>query len=882
MSITINALGGICDMHRRAMPATGDKIEPVIIRVDGDGVARLIAYDLFGRQVDWAVDVTAPGNVNFDYGMGYYRIVVVRDDIELDAVELGIIPPSHEGVRPDSFFASNTGGQYKAVKLEDRALGILSGDDLKLAQAIGLKVMRCHFKSINNLEVQDYADSEAQAHGLWTLPIVGYAFPGHRSEWAELLDQFGPPDDFKEFVEKWRILITRYPHLRTWEFWNEPWIFEWTWADTPQRYRELQTMWCRLALEIDPDLRLIAGSSYMFVEDHLESHPSSWQGLLQGIAHHPYLGVLEPHNRDGANARSVDCSVLVNRRMGLKYCYLTEGGAWYGENTPENAYKLVQYFVRSALSDAYQCNSQWGIGISPGWTRPNTAYAMMTHMLEDRPAVADIWPEHELIYGGIFANPKWVDDDVLKLPRSSDFNSRWEVPIPASRESDQTKVAVIWGMTGMNNNAIDQDGTITISLADNLRAFNIVGREFQPEDGKFVLPLNQNAVYVTTERLTVIELRDRIAGARIEHITPVNMYALSLMDNADIEQEFIVRMENQLNMPICGALKLTLPGGRCTETQFEIPPAKLAEIKLTWPGCQPSERNMYPIELSASVQSIEPGGRRALREVKLNQIVQVARFVHKTIHVDGSLNDWAGVTPLTLYSMNACKVDDIEYLLNPHKKRESADAQEEYIEAKFFTAYDANYIYIAVDGWPAKPVAGTKWHEKLPFIQGEPTGLGYPTIIGDGVQFAFGFRDRVPGHGRQMNDPYAWKGHFCDTDYQYLAYNTTSGPKLVRQWGPSTSRQTAYQLDDIPHVQEVSGAKIAIGNNTYEFAIPRTELDLFDPAAGRLRFGVILNNNKLSWSETAGVFDHWSCSGSFGPSWTAKLPCQTWFAIAHA
>ncbi len=879
MSITLNAPGGICNMYTRPVPETGESIEPVVIHVDGMGEAELSAFDLFDKKVDWNEHVTAPAAVDFNPGMGYYRIVAARNGKELDAIELGIIPPHHEGVRPDSFFASNTGGQYKAVPLEEHALGLLSGEELELAQAIGLKVMRCHFQAIDNLDVQDLAVQEAADRGLWVLPLAGYAFPGQRSQWAEQLNQYGPPDDFNAFVEHWRAIITRYPQIRTWEFWNEPWIFEWTWADTPHRYRELQAMWCRMALDVDPDLRLIAGSSYMFVEDHIESHPECWRGLIQGITHHPYLSVSEPHNRDGANARSVDSAVLVNRRMGLKYCYLTEGGAWYGENTPENAYKLVQYFVRSALSGVFQCNSQWGIGIAPGWTRPNTAYAVMTHMLEDRPVVADIWPRHELIFGAVFANPNAVDDSVRRLSRAGDVSARWNVPVPPDRMHDSTRVAVIWCMTGGNNDEIDTEGRIIISPADDLRAFDIVGREFIATDNRLDLPFNLNPVYITTERLSVVDLHRRIATARIENITPVNLYAQSLSDSADQSQILHVRIENQMNTAIRGRLALTLPGGQSTQADIHLTSGELDEVALTWPGCPVSPENLYPIELTAHIDTVEAQGGRSLTTVTRRQVVQTARFVRKAIDIDGSRNQWMDLIPITLLTTDTENKDDIEYLLNPLKKREIATVQDSPTRVRVYTAYDNDRIFIAVDGWPANPIAGEKWHDQLPFSRSEPAGLGYPAVIGDAVQFAFGFHDRVPGYGRQMNDHYAWKGHFCDTDYHYLAYNTHSGPKLVRQWKPGTTRQTAYQLDDIPHVREVPGCRITIVERIWTIAIPRTEVPHFSPDNSRLRFGINLNNNELSWSRTAGVFDHWWGSGSFGPSWSARLPCQSWFAI---
>ncbi len=74
----------------------------------------------------------------------------------------------------------------------------------------------------------------------------------------------------------------------------------------------------------------------------------------------------------------------------------------------------------------------------------------------------------------------------------------------------------------------------------------------------------------------------------------------------------------------------------------------------------------------------------------------------------------------------------------------------------------------------------------------------------------------------------------------------------------------------------------------YEVAIPRTELTLFDPSAGKLRFGFVVNNDEglkpnegLNWSDAAGVFDYWRGQGSTPPQWLTHTACQTYFGIEN-
>jgi len=180
----------------------------------------------------------------------------------------------------------------------------------------------------------------------------------------------------------------------------------------------------------------------------------------------------------------------------------------------------------------------------------------------------------------------------------------------------------------------------------------------------------------------------------------------------------------------------------------------------------------------------------------------------------------------------------------------------------------------------------------LPYRTAMPDGLTHIRHAGDAFSFAFGFRDRVTGWGRAMDDPYAWKGHFHDTDYHYVAHVSTEGDQLVRQWGPDTDRRIAYQTAKVRGYGPVPGSAIVIRRDeaakvtVYEMAIPRSELQMFDPHAGRCRFGFILANDEqlgrqggLEWSEAAGVFDYWYSAGSFGPSWVSQLPCQTFFGI---
>ena len=986
-TIKLEPFGGAHRIFTRSNePRASREAKPVLLRLSLRGADRaavhvtLGAEDLFGQRIDWKdeLDVEIPAGktveryLPFAADPGYYSIRAearVGDKTRTAWSDLGIVPAPFPGVRPDSFFASNTSG-------------LKTGEDLELLQAIGMKIQRVHFtpevathskdwpRELPPGEAvpldfsrQDKLWADTRAHGMCVLPLIGYSLAGagatDRCQLAEQLGMWGPPADYERFVNTWGTILRHYPEITTLELWNEPWIFGWTWGGTPAEYRRLQKQVCQVALKINPNYRIVAGSSTMFTADNIEPDPACWQGLLQGIAHHPYArSTGEASYRPGDQTRSIDETTVMARRMKLPYAYLTEGGTEYrapanpaaGEiqkaldaagnelralhirqqtasprfaelqkqiqqlrqrlaefplpsNNNENAVKVVQYYVKAALAGLFQGNAQWEIGYGPGWTRANTTFAVMTHFLEDRPPLADLWPANELIWGGVFANPSFVTGEVRALPRAGELSARSQVPVPNDRADDKTKVAVVWSLTGVSNEQLDRQGTLTIADARGLKAFDVVGRPIAPQGGRLVLPFTSAPVYITSETLSVIELRDRVAGARIENVTPLNMYALSLGDTPTQLQKLSVRIENQLNRPVRGVLRLKVNGvAEETATPFSIDAARLAEVRIAWPATPVSASNQYGITLSAQLEA-NPGAKPAAAAVVARQqIVSMARFVKRSITVDGSLDDWQGVTPVLLDSRQLKnEIDLSQYLLNPGLEKPAGDANDRRIVARIYTAYDDANVYVAAAvqedalkcdaGQPA--VKGRReTRVTLPYQNGMPGGVNHVVNTGDVLQLSFGFRDRVPGYGRQMDDPYAWKGSFYDTDASYVAHVSTAGDQLIRLWGADTTRRNGYQAEPVPGIERLAGGKIKIVRHeearqtVYELAIPRSELRGFDPAAGRCRFGFILYNderlgegNGLNWCDAAGVFDHWRSSGSFPPTWMQRTACQTFFGI---
>ena len=867
---------GAFHIVNREIPPFGQKIDPVEIRMTGNGRIKLIAVDAWGNFVPWGktVELKDSAEVLFDAGLGYYKISAMSGKKVVGEINFGIVPPFHPGVRERSFFCSNT----SHIRL---------GKELELLQRIGMKVQRVHIASdgAGRTKKSTILDT-LRLHDNWILPIVGYSL-GEKSEWAKQYNQHGPPADFCHFVSEWEKIVRDFHEVKIWEFWNEPWIFGWTWADTPFRYRELQTLWSNMALKIIPDAEIIVGNSWMFTMDHIKPYPDCWRnGLVHGTSHHPYVDNPALNWRSGAYQRSHDATSLLNRSMGLEYTYITEGGSsvassqfdhlhhsdFEGPNNILNAAKIPQLFTYNALAGVYQSNMQWDIGYGEEWTMSNTSFGVYTHLTEDRPVLVDIWPENELITGAIFANPKFVDAEIRSLRRADEIDARWEVTIPEYRKDDDTKVAILWSLTGRHNFDLDDEGQIIIGKAEGLRAFDMMGVEIQAQESRFVLPFGQYPVYVVTEGLSVMELYERIRGAKIEKVTPLNLYVTSLIQSPSESQKIRIRCKNQLAKPVSVDFKISIPGHRVSHRAM-IPAAALTDVFVSWPGTKIRKDNRYPIQIRTSTSV----NGKVFAKQTFKQDIQHAAFACRSIQVDGNPSDWDGVVPVHLTAVS--EADESKYLLNPNLKKPK-HIEDETATASLYAAYDADYVYLCLRGWGVQTSVGRLSKPGLDlWKKGEPDGLDHISFCGDVLQVTFGFRERVPHMGRQPGDPWEWKGHYYDTDYQYAVYKDACGEDhVMRQWGPDTDRRTAYQIDLVPYVEEPEGVQVKITEKCYEVAIPRSELDLLDPEMGEFRFDFMLNG-KFQWAASAGVFDFWKSNGSYSPSWTVTRPCQDFWGI---
>ncbi|PYI53373.1 hypothetical protein [Paenibacillus flagellatus] len=805
--------------------------------------------------------------------------------------EWAVVPGPHPGPRPESFFATNVHldqGHYRF----DRMIGVkmyrghfAASGPAGPASAATPETWRPERKPDDPIDY-DFRGIErvvrtCREHDIGIVGLVGYANPEWaRAETARGKRHWGPPRDDDEFIRATVPIVARFPEVKYVEFWNEPWVYGWTWADTAERFRRLHNKWIDEARKVRPDLVVVSGESASYLEDHLYIDAETTR-RIDVACHHPYAEIGHPNGRQGKVLRTVDYHVRLAEKHGVGRSFLTEGGVvdvWESdrEKIKTAAKQIVVQHVLGALAGLYQMNIQHNMGFETTQLAGAAAYGVMTHLLEDRVPVADLWPAHPLIWGAVFANKRFADANET---RANEFSARWSVPVPPEYEDDRLKVAVLWSWMGESPERL-AGGTIAFeAAARDIRVLDFMGAPCgEVRDGQWVVPFTAEPVYVTSEELEAGGLAALLRSARIECGHPVNLFVHLITEPLDRSPALTVCIQNQLNRPIRGRLTAVgLPDGwRAKEggVAYELAAGEIAELRVGLAEAKPNEANRYAVRLRADHDDAPP--------VEYGQIVQAAVASRKTVRLTGRLSDWDGVVPTTTDSrMLRLGVDPTHYALNPDAARPEG-TPEAAVVTRTYAAYDETKLYI---GFAVEEPSFSQTAD------GDPDGLDKPWLCGDLFDIAFAFRDRAPNSFRQAGDPWYWKGGYRDTEYEYALFRDKHGrDRFTRLRRPDSPRTTPYQLErsavHYPYVGEVEGAEVMIARDEpakltlYEVAIPLSEFGVAEGGLREpLRFGFVQWTDEklpaIEYAKAAGVFDYWCGGDTFLPSWLSFHACTT-------
>lgn len=220
------------------------------------------------------------------------------------------------------------------------------------------------------------------------------------------------------------------------------------------------------------------------------------------------------------------------------------------------------------------------------------------------------------------------------------------------------------------------------------RLFDFYGNPLPARAGKIVVPLNGLGYFVRTNGRpgTFARLQKAIAGARIRGIEPVEILAGDLTAPVETHPRLKLRLTNVLNRPVAGTLRATMQGLTLSPAgqRVSLKPGESKEVFFAVSAGQASPENAYA--LSATFDAGKDG------QVKHQELMHVNAIAHRTITVDGNLDDWKGVLPESVGEANRVGTSLTEQAYLPFKSFDNTPGTG---TATGYLAYDDRYLYFA-------------------------------------------------------------------------------------------------------------------------------------------------------------------------------------------
>ena len=192
-------------------------------------------------------------------------------------------------------------------------------------------------------------------------------------------------------------------------------------------------------------------------------------------------------------------------------------------------------------------------------------------------------------------------------------------------------------------------------------------------------------------------LTQAVADSRIDGFECLEMTPRDLLATVDTKPPLRITFTNMLNRPVSGKLTAKL-GKLQVETldtiSFAAHESRDVDLKIL--GGDASADNSYPLSLR-----FDAGADGTCEH---DETMHVNVIAHKTITVDGKLDDWAGVLPQTVVSTGSAAPTMQEAAYFPFKKFDST------VKTGFATgylAYDDDNFYFAAKVADPDPDAGT-------------------------------------------------------------------------------------------------------------------------------------------------------------------------------
>ncbi len=247
----------------------------------------------------------------------------------------------------------------------------------------------------------------------------------------------------------------------------------------------------------------------------------------------------------------------------------------------------------------------------------------------------------------------------------------------------------------------------TLALADaggRYALYDFYGNREPARGGKIVVPLDGRGFFLRGDGRpgSFAKLAEAVRHGQIEGIEPIAFQALDMTEPIESHPTLRLRLTNVLNRPVTGALSVKLGGLKlgAVPARLTLNGNETRQLDIPIVGGSTADSNNYPLAARFDVSS----SLFALHEETLH----VNLIAHRTITVNGSLDDWKGVAPQQIVVNEQAGPSLTEAAWLPWKKFDTSVKQG---VATAWLAFDDDFFYFAAKAADTTPDPGMLRYE---------------------------------------------------------------------------------------------------------------------------------------------------------------------------
>ena len=261
-------------------------------------------------------------------------------------------------------------------------------------------------------------------------------------------------------------------------------------------------------------------------------------------------------------------------------------------------------------------------------------------------------------------------------------------PLPTPRETLQTQLDTLETLSG---------ATLTLAADPRFGLYDFYGNPVPAENGHVTVPLDGRGFFLRADgsRGSFAALTAALQAGHIEGIEPLAIVAHDFTASVESHPSLRLSLTNVLNRPVSGPLTVTLGGlTLAAPGTVTVGPNETRDVTIPVTDGAATAPNTYPLSV------VFDGGTDG--KAQLSEDVHANVIAHRTITVDGNLDDWKGVLPQTVTSGKAAPTLT-EAAWFPFKNFDTSVGSG---FATGYLAYDDHFFYFAAKVADSTPDPG--------------------------------------------------------------------------------------------------------------------------------------------------------------------------------